>query len=141
MTADDPVEPEAGAPEAGPADPTPKGRRSLSRMRREMTDDELSSSGVQKIMMDDLDRLEAEKIELQRYVDRFHAADRENAVLKEKGKVRVASDITFGVLMTLGAAAIGYSPTLQAVSGASQTLVWTGAALLVGGVLSKLVLR
>lgn len=141
MTADDPVEPEAGAPEAGPADATPKGRRSLSRMRREMTDDELSSSGVQKIMMDDLDRLEAEKIELQRYVDRFHAADRENAVLKEKGKVRVASDITFGVLMTLGAAAIGYSPTLQAVPGASQTLVWTGAALLVGGVLSKLVLR
>ena len=141
MTDEDSVEPELGAPEAAHSDPTPKGRRSLSRMRREMTDDELSSSGVQKVMMDDLDRLEADKAELQRYVDRFHAADKENAVLKEKGKVRVASDISFGVLMTLGAAAIGYSPTLQAIPGASQTLVWTGVALLVGGILSKLVLK
>ncbi|WP_034159574.1 hypothetical protein [Sphingomonas sp. ERG5] len=143
MADEEPSDQDLGAPEAtgGDAAPMPKGRRSLSRMRREMTDEELSNSGVQKIMMDDVDRLEGEKAHLETFVERFHKADKENAVLKEKAKVRIASDISFGTFLTIGAAAVGYSPVVEKVPNASSILVAIGIFLMAGGLASKVVLK
>jgi len=110
-------------------------------MRREMTDEELGNSGVQKVLMDDLDRLEAENADLRRYMDRFHEADKENAVLKEKNKYNLASDIAFGGFMTIGASAIGYSPVLAPVPHASEIALWIGVILLIAGIVSKAILK
>jgi hypothetical protein len=140
---DAPTDQDSTAPEASAsADaPTLKGRRAFSRMRREMTDEELDNSGVRKIMMDDVDRLEAEKSDLLQYVDKYHAADKENAVLKEKAKVKVASDIAFGIFTTVGGAAAGYSPSLNAVPHASSMVLYAGVILIFAGIASKVALK
>jgi len=138
---DAPTDNDTTAPEAGAQSAQPKGRRSFSRMRREMTDEELGNSGVQKVLMDDLDRLERENGDLRAFVDRFHEADKDNAVLKERAKYKVASDVAFGGFMTIGSAAIGYSPSLSSVPNASQIIFWAGVALLIAGLVSKGLLK
>jgi hypothetical protein len=136
-----PTDQDNGAPEAGGSPPALKGRRSFSRIRRELTDDELGSSGVQKILMDDVDRLESEKSEINPYIEGFHKLDKENAVLKEKVKLRISSDITFGGFLTIGSAAVGYSPVLAAVPNASSIVLWGGIILLLAGIASKVILK
>ena len=37
-----------------------KGRRAFSKLRRELTDEELSSPAVQRLLLDDIERLEKE---------------------------------------------------------------------------------
>ena len=45
--------------------PKSKGRRqSFGKVRRELTEDELGSSGVQKMMLDELDRMDGAEAEL-----------------------------------------------------------------------------
>lgn len=143
MADGEPSDLELGAPEQAGAEtsPMPKGRRSFSRMRREMTEEELSNSGVQKIMMDDLDRLENEKSRLELFVENFHQSDKENAVLKEKAKIRVSSDILFGSCLTIGSAAVGYSPVVNTVPDASTILIIVGIILMICGIASKVVLK
>ena len=41
-----------------------KGRRSFAKLRRELSDDELSSPAVQRLLIDDIERLEREVAEL-----------------------------------------------------------------------------
>lgn len=141
MPEDSQIDQDIGAPEALSTDPVPKGRRSLAKMRRELTDDELNSSGVQKIIMDDVDRLESEKSELQPYIEKFHDADKENAVLKQKIQTNLATEITFGILLTIGSAAIGYSPNLASIPTAENLVLYAGIVLIIAGIVSRAVVK
>ena len=63
-----------------------KKRRSLSKSRRELTEEELEQSGVRLMLMDEVDRLDAEVSRLTKYRDEYHAADKAAGLL-----VRTAS--------------------------------------------------
>src|SRR4051812_43259417 len=97
------AEPEATDAGVGlPALKVHSGRRSLARVRREMTDEELSQPAVQKMMMDELERLDRERDDLLPYRDRFAEADKQCAILAEKLKPKVAADVFFGGCTTIG---------------------------------------
>ena len=74
-----------------------KGRRAFSKLRRELTDEELSSPAVQRMLIDDIERLEKENGRLSDYQDSYYAADKNSAVLNEKLKTSVAQEVIFGV--------------------------------------------
>lgn len=94
-----------------PHDNPASGRRAAFRdVRRQLTDDELKSSGVQKLLLDMLQEADDEREGLRAYVNAFHTADKTAAVLGEQVKAQDALDIFFGAGVGLGGAVIGLVP-------------------------------
>ncbi|WP_430385495.1 hypothetical protein [Blastomonas fulva] len=121
--------------------PQLKGRRSFSRARRELNDEELGHPAVQKMMMDELDRLDGENSELRRYVDKYYEADKNCAILSEKQNKANAGEIIYGAMMTIGAAAIGFAPS-GGVDGSPNYIALSFGVILVGaGIISKVVTK
>jgi len=89
----------------------PRSRRpSFGGIRRQLTDDELQSSGINKLLLDILEEAEASRDEYRSYLDAYHAADKRAAVLGEKLNKERAIDVFFGVGVGLGGAILGLSP-------------------------------
>lgn len=128
-------------PEEAILEELPKGRRSFAKMRRELTEEELSTPAVQKILMDDIERLESENEFLTEYKDKYHEADKLAAILKEREKRNIAMEIVHGVGLTVGAVLVSSAlPTWE-----SQPLGWIllicGAGLFIGSIIAKVVTR
>lgn len=138
----DTAEPEVTDAEVGlPALKLHGGRRSLSRLRREMTDEELSQPAVQKMMMDELDRLDRERDDLLPYRDRFAEADKQCAILAEKLKPKVAADVFFGSCTTIGSIMVGLAPSAWSVGIVGYASLGLGVALVGAGIAAKVILQ
>lgn len=119
-----------------------KGRKAFRKLRRELSDEELSSPAVQRLLLDDIERLEKENGKLIEFQDSFYAADKGVAVLTEKLKTNVAQDIIFGVCLTVGAALIGLSPSIWTAGKPDGWIsIALGFVLILGGIASKVVKR
>ena len=119
----------------------PHTRRSFQRVRREMTDEELSNPAVQKMMMDELERLERERDDLSGYRDKHAAADKRCAVLDEKLKPKIAADVFFGSCTTIGSIMIGLAPSVWKVGVIGIALASLGVALVGAGIAAKVILK
>lgn len=119
--------------------PVYKGRRSLSRVRRELTDEELSSTAVQKLLLDELDRLETERGELLDYREKYYAAEGRASVLEERERRSLAFEVLSSACFVLGAAAIGYAPALWHDQPAGWLALVFGFLLIGGGIWAKTV--
>jgi hypothetical protein len=117
------------------------GRRSFARLKREMTDIELSNPAVQKMMMDELDRMDEEREALLLYRDKHAEVDKENAVLKEKMKPKVAADVFFGGCTCVGSIFIGLAPSAWAIGVIGQICAGAGALLVAVGIAAKVTLK
>lgn len=107
-----------------------------------MTDEELSSPAVQRLLIDDIERLEKENGKLSDYQDSYYTADKKAAVLSEQLKTSVAREVIFGVCLTIGAALIGFSPSLWASDKLhGEISLALGFILIIGGIVSKVVKR
>jgi len=118
-----------------------KGRRAFTNIRRELSDEELSSPAIQRVLIDDIERLENEKFELTEYRDKYYGADKKSAILEEKVKSATAQEIIFGVCLTVGAAALGYAPAVWSSQPSGWISIVFGITLIIGGIVSKLVKR
>ena len=108
---------------------TTKGRRSFRKVRRELNEEELSSPAAQRLILDELDRLEEENSVLQNVREDFHRVDKKACVLEEKLKKHNALDILSSAALIAGSLTLGYSPKVWNNADA------TGPVLLVVGVL------
>ena len=118
---------------------TRKGQRTLVGLSRELLVEELAQSGTQKMLVDRVDQLAEEVEELEAYRKRYYAANEEIAVLKvrvEELRHRTASEeVLSGTTLAVGAALIGYSPSL---TGATMwAAVAFGVALVLAGICVK----
>ena len=87
------------------------GRRLAFRdIRRQLTDTELSSTGVQKLLLEMLEEADVNCDHLQPYVELYHEADKRAAILGEQLKTPRRIEIFFGVGVGLGGAIIGLTP-------------------------------
>ena len=77
--------------QSGPS--PPKGPRAFHNISRELTEEDLAnpSPAVQKLLLNEIDRLEIEKEEYRSYVELFHKADRKVAVLEQKSRTAFLS--------------------------------------------------
>src|SRR5215216_5747826 len=76
-----------------------KPRRSISKLRRELDEVELTTPAALRFLLDDIDRLDREVTELEGYRERFHEVDKQKAVLEQKSKESRSADITFAVCL------------------------------------------
>jgi hypothetical protein len=119
--------------------PPSKGRPALSKVRRELTDKELTSAGVIRMLVAEGDRLEKEVDELRRYRDRYYEAEKQRAILAQRLKVSVAADVVFGVCLTVGAALVSIAPAVWANKPYGWLLLVLGLVLMGGGIVAKVV--
>ena len=115
-----------------------KRRRATSKLRRELTEDELASSGVQRFLLDEIDQSEQRVSELSEFQKCYYKADKEKAILEERMQHSIASEIMFGVSLTLGALLIGMSPSYETTK-LSNYLFAIGMLLIIGGIASRMV--
>ncbi|MBB5044032.1 hypothetical protein [Shinella fusca] len=114
--------------------PQTKGRRSFRNVRRELSEKELSSPGAQKLLLDDLERLEGELEEAKRFRERFHAADKNIATLEGQLVTKNRNELLYNGSVIGGSVLFGFAPNVwdQGLTGIYVLLagaVITGTAL------------
>ena len=95
-----------------PADTSQKGvnqeSKPLSGLNRQLTEDDLKSPGVRKLLLGQLDEYETCKNKLSETMEIFHIKDKETAVLSEKLKSYVCFDWIYTCLLSVGSILVGY---------------------------------
>ena len=114
-----------------------KGRQAFRKITRELSDEDLKNPAVQRILLDEIEKLEYEKDFLNQYRDQFHEADKHVEVLKEKIRTVRAIEILSGVCFTFGAGAIGYAPALWQSQPLGYIAFTFGVLLVLCGVIAQ----
>jgi hypothetical protein len=114
-------------------------RKSFSKLRRELDEEELNSPAVQKLLIDEIERLENENTDLADYRDKYYTVDKSKGILEQKLKTNVSQEIISGVCMTVGAASLGYAPALWVNQPSGWIAIAFGLVLIVSGVVAKAV--
>lgn len=131
-------EPEEELPQSGVMlHPELKGRRSLKNLKRELDEAELSSPVVQKMLVEEIERLDREVTELKDYRKRYYSMDKQNAVLSEQLKRAMGSKVISGATLAVGAAALGYAPNLWNSQPSGWFAIAFGVILLIFGILAE----
>jgi len=109
-----------------------------SKLRRELTDEDLSNPAVQKLLISEIDKLEVRVSELELVETEFHSADKEKAVLEEKLKTQNSMEILYSFCLAIGSGLIGLASLFE-IEEKGWIFLVSGGILIVGGILSKLV--
>lgn len=128
------------APPADSAVPASGRRVAFRDVRRQLTDDELTSPGVQKLLLDMLEDADEEKETLRSYIGLYHEADKRAAVFSENLKSQTSVEVFFGVGVGLGGAIIGLAPFLwgdKPEYGAITGII--GLGLVIGATIGRIV--
>ncbi|MEJ6399364.1 hypothetical protein [Yoonia sp. 208BN28-4] len=138
---DESEEPSRPTDIAIPPENLPKGhRQSFRNLRRDLSEDELSSPGVQKMVMDEFDRLDTELRIAQGDAAKYQSEAVKVARLEEKIKTHLGFEI-----LSAGGIAIGPFFMALAYSNNESTLATPvaigGAVILVAGIFAKVVKR
>lgn len=113
-----------------------KGKQAFENINRKLSDDDLTNPVVGKFLLNEKDRLEIENDELKDYQDRFYEADKKVAVLEEKNKTNLATEILSGVCFTIGGVLLGHG-----MSEPSGWIIGCGALVFIIGIAAKAVKR
>ena len=76
-------------------------------IKRELSEDELKSPAVQKLLLNEHDKLEGRLSELEGFVERYYNSDKLRAILEEKLKTTTAFEILYSFSLTAGSALMG----------------------------------
>jgi hypothetical protein len=106
-----------------------------------LSDDNLASKGVQKLLLDELERAEDEREILQGYIERYHEDDKRSAVLEERIRSVKAIDIMFGIGVALGGAIIGLAPTFWNEQPKGWVSIVIGGLFIAGASIARVVKR
>lgn len=80
----------------------------LSGLSRVLSESDLDSAGVRKLLLGQMDEYESCKSQLAQMENGYHQKDKESAVLNETLKNYKSFDFTYSGLLTVGSILIGY---------------------------------
>lgn len=113
----------------------------MRNLRRELSDEELQTPAVQKMLLDELELLEAERDEWKELGERFHERDADVRVLQERLKVAKGLDVVHAGALAMGSLLIGYAPAGWSQQPTGWLALVIGAALIGTALLAKKVGR
>lgn len=98
-------------------------------------------TGVQKLLIAEVERLDEENNALVNYRDRFYEAERKVAVSSVRLNEKRAAEIISTTCFALGGAALGYAPAVWSATDhfTSGLAVTIGAVLIIAGIVAKVV--
>lgn len=106
-------------------------------VRRELSEEELTSPAVQRLLLSDHDRVERECERLKSFEEKYHECDKQVAILKEKLRISTASEILYTCCISFGSILSGISGIYWDNKG--WLLLIIGVAMVIGGVIYKIV--
>jgi hypothetical protein len=112
-------------------------RQAFSNIRRQLSETDLASPGVQKMLLEELDRAESQCEVAEGFRERFHSADKEAAVLREKLKTVTAMEIFFGLGVAIGSILIGLAPYFWDQKAKGELMLAIGTVVLVGSAVAR----
>lgn len=118
-----------------------------SNLKREITEDDLKTPAVQRILLSEVDKLENRCLELEDTLktnftelsdlkEKFHKKDKEKEILDEKFNISKSHEILYSFCLTSGSAIIGFSKIVWD-DGYGGLFITFGILLILGGVISK----
>lgn len=119
-----------GPPAPSTANTTSGTVQAFRDIRRELTPEELTHPGVQKLILNSLDNALALNEKLSSYEVRFHEKDKQVDVLQERLKPQTALDLAFTAGLAIGLAFVGFATVAW-----DGTPKWVGPVFLVSGLL------
>lgn len=109
-----------------------------SQIKREISEKDLESPAVQRILLGEVDKLQYRVANLEIVEMQFHTVDKKCAVLEESIKTFKSHEIIYGFCLTVGSAIIGLS-SLVWNAGYGWVPIIIGSLLVIGAVLSKVI--
>lgn len=120
----------------------PSGRRQALRdIRRQLSETDLANPGVQRMILDALERADSDCEIYQAYVGRYYEADKRAAILEERQHSVTAIEIMFGVCVGLGGALIGIGPLFWTEQPLGVLLMAMGFFLIAGATTARIIKR
>lgn len=118
---------------------TKSSRKVYSKLATNLTDDELNSPGVQKMLLAEISRLESTVSYSDRFKEKFHKADKDRAILEEKEKKFVFTEVLYSGCLTIGSLIIGLTPSIKSDVFPPIILGVIGAILVLTAFIAKVV--
>jgi hypothetical protein len=127
--ADVPDEPGNNVVESSPSTIVPSSP--YSRIRREITDEDLASPAVQRILLGEVDKLQYQVLQLEMIESQFYLIDKRSAVLEEKLKSVNSHEVLYSLCLTIGSIVIGLSSMIWE-NGYGWLAIAMGSLLVIG---------
>jgi hypothetical protein len=109
-----------------------------SKLKREITEEDLKHPAVQRILLSEIDKLEIENIELKKIRDKYYEVDKTKAVIEEKLQKVTSNEILFTFSLTIGSIIIGFAASdSNKLADYKWLFIVIGAILIIGGLISK----
>lgn len=122
---------------------TKKSKGAFSKISRELTEQDLNSPGTQRLILNELDKYEECKIQLEFYRDKYFERDKTCAVYSQIIKTSKLFEIVCSAMLAIGPALMSLSPSIVDKDGnwyyLSTIILVLGGVILVSGVLAKLI--
>ena len=122
-----------------------------SNIKREITEEDLKSPAVQRILLGEVDKLENRNLELENVLnnsiskysnlqDNFHEIDKQKSILEEKLKTHKSQEILYSFCLTSGSILIGLAKLVwEKDADLGALFIGIGVLLIIGGIISKAV--
>jgi|GEM_PF-6940192 len=123
-----------------PTAPTGK-RQELRNLSRDLADGDLASPGVQKFLLGELERKDAECEQLKAYVDKYHETDKRLSISNEQLKTQTSIEVMFTAGLAIGSAIIGLSPVFWDDTSRGPLVLVFGILLVLGAIAGKVIKR
>ena len=107
-----------------------------SKLRRELSDEDLVNPAVQKLLLSEIDKLEIKVFGLEELQKKFHDVDKAKAILEEKLKTHNSLELLYSFCLAIGSGILGLS-SLFKISEYGWIFLAVGGLLIIGGLLSK----
>lgn len=109
-----------------------------SKLRRELSNEDLTNPAVQKLLISEIDKLEIRVSELITIEKNCHQIDKEKAILEEKLKSHTAIEVLYSFCLSIGSALLGLASLFE-IEKHGWIFIVAGCVLIIGGILSKFI--
>lgn len=121
---------------------TKKGKGAFSKISRELTEQDLSSPGTQRLILNELDKYEECKIQLEFYREKYYERDKSCAVYSQMLKSSRLFEVICSTMLATGPAMMSLSPSIVDKDGnwyyLSTIILVLGGIVLLSGIVAKL---
>ncbi len=124
-------------PEDGETTSPISSNKPFKKINHDLSEKDLASTGVRKLLLNEIVKLEYNVTNLLEFREKYHEADKEKIRLEEKQKHYFSHEALYSLCITVGALLIGLTPSIQGENNNSNITLGVGGVLIIGALITK----